>query len=198
MQIKGALAALLTSIFLPPALHAEGITVTQSQPISEFWLNPGLYSLHFQRDKGLNDNNIGIGFEYRYSTVSSVTAGVIDNSDRKTSRYAGWYWQPLALGPVRLGGVAGAMDGYPKFRDGGWFPVVLPAASVEYKRVGRPERAGDPELQGPALRRHFVSAEAQGVLSVTQRWQSGSAGRLLTGRTVEAISKTSVTTDKHR
>jgi hypothetical protein len=68
--------------------------------------------------------------------VSSVTAGVIDNSDRRTSHYAGWYWQPVSLGPVRLGGVVGVIDGYPKFHDGGWFPAVLPAASVEYKRVG--------------------------------------------------------------
>ena len=139
--MKTVRARILTALafaaaLLPRAAQAEGLEVVESQPISELWVNPGLYSLHFQRDKGLNDNNIGIGAEYRYSTVSAITAGVIDNSDRKASRYAGWYWQPLALGPVRLGGVAGAMDGYPKYRDGGWFPVLLPAASVEYKRVG--------------------------------------------------------------
>lgn len=136
MQTHWGKLAAAAAMLLSPAVHGEGLHVAQSQPISELWLNPGLYSLHFQRDKGLNDNNLGIGFEYRYSTVNSVTAGVIDNSDRKTSRYAGWYWQPLAAGPVRIGAVAGAMDGYPKFRDGGWFPVLLPAASVEYKRVG--------------------------------------------------------------
>jgi hypothetical protein len=126
----------LTATFALPLAHAAGFTVTESKPISELWINPGLYSVHFQRDKGFNDNNFGFGVEYRYSTVSSVTAGVIDNSDRRTSHYAGWYWQPVSLGPVRLGGVVGVIDGYPKFHDGGWFPAVLPAASVEYKRVG--------------------------------------------------------------
>jgi hypothetical protein len=99
-------------------------------------LNPGSYSYHFQKDKGLNNNNSGLGGEYRYSTVSSVTLGVLDNSDRQTSRYAGWYWQPLELGPVRLGAVVGGMDGYPKMRNGGWFVVAIPTASLEYKYIG--------------------------------------------------------------
>ncbi len=137
-KIRGTLAlpAVLAIVGLTSSAQAEGFGPVASRPISELWINPGLYSFHFQRDKGLNNNNWGLGFEYRYSTVNSVTAGVIDNSDRRTSRYAGWYWQPVAAGPVRLGAVAGAMDGYPKYRDGGWFPVVLPAASVEYKRIG--------------------------------------------------------------
>ncbi len=37
---------------------------------------------------------------------------------------------------ARLGAVVGALDGYPKTRDGGWFPAVIPAVSMEYKYVG--------------------------------------------------------------
>ncbi|MBY0243799.1 MAG: hypothetical protein K2X55_31280 [Burkholderiaceae bacterium] len=107
-----------------------------SAPLSELWINPGFYSFHFDRDKGLNNNNYGLGAEYRFSTVMSATAGRFYNSDRRYSNYAGMYWQPVALGPLRLGVVAGAFDGYPRAHNGGWFPAVIPTISYEYQRVG--------------------------------------------------------------
>lgn len=124
---------------LPAVSAAETpgfISIAESKPVSELWLNPGFYSYHFQKDKGLNNSNFGIGGEYRYSTVGSVTLGIFDNSDRQTSRYAGWYWQPLASGPVRIGAVVGAIDGYPHMLNGGWFIAVIPTASFEYKNIG--------------------------------------------------------------
>ncbi|MFZ5522751.1 MAG: hypothetical protein ACOY9D_01530 [Pseudomonadota bacterium] len=99
-------------------------------------MNPGFYSYHFQKSKGLNNSNLGLGGEYRYSTVSSFTLGVFDNSDRQISRYAGWYWQPLGSGAVRIGAVFGAIDGYPKMLKGGWFLAAIPAASIEYRNFG--------------------------------------------------------------
>ena len=128
--------ALLAMLTLALSAHAGPFKRIQSQPISEVWLNPGMYSWHFNRHKGLNGSNFGFGAEYRYSTVSSVTAGVFDNSDRRTSHYLGWYWQPVAMGPLRIGAVAGAIDGYPKMRNGGWFPAVIPTVSMEYGRIG--------------------------------------------------------------
>jgi len=110
--------------------------IVESKPISEPWLNAGFYTYHFQKYKGLNNNNFGLGGEYRYSTTTSITAGSFDNSNRQTSHYVGWYWQPLAWGPVRLGAVAGGFDGYPKVKSGGWFATVIPVASLEYKSVG--------------------------------------------------------------
>lgn len=110
--------------------------IVESEPTKELWLNPGFYSFHFQKNKGLNNRNLGLGGEYRYSTVSSFTLGVFDNSDRQTSRYAGWYWQPLGLGTVRIGAVFGAIDGYPNMLKGGWFLAVIPAASIEYNNFG--------------------------------------------------------------
>ena len=121
---------------LPHASNAEIFSIIESKPISELWLNPGFYSYHFQRDKGLNNRDFGLGGEYRYSTVSSITLGLFDNSDRRTSHYAGWYWQPVGLGPVRFGAVFGAIDGYPKMLNGGWFPAAIPTASIEYKNLG--------------------------------------------------------------
>jgi hypothetical protein len=52
------------------------------------------------------------------------------------SNYAGVYYQPWAIGPVRLGAVIGGFNGYPKMRDGGWFLAAIPVVSVEYQRVG--------------------------------------------------------------
>jgi hypothetical protein len=115
---------------------ANPFDTVEAAPLRELWLNPGFYSYHFQRDKGLNDSNPGLGAEYRFSTVASVTAGRFYNSDRAYSNYAGVYYQPFALGPVRIGAVAGGFSGYPKMRDGGWFLAAIPTLSVEYQRVG--------------------------------------------------------------
>ena len=118
-----------------PAL-AETFTTIDNQPLSELWINPGFYSYHFQRDKGFDDTNPGFGAEYRFSTVASLTAGRFHNSDRRMSNYAGVYYQPWSIGPLRLGAVIGGFDGYPKMRDGGWFLAAIPVVSVEYQRIG--------------------------------------------------------------
>jgi len=118
------------------AASTETSSIIATKPIQEVWINPGFYSYHFDTEKNLNNNNLGLGVEYRYSTVNSITAGRFNNSDRKISYYAGWSWQPFALGPVRLGGTLGVINGYPKANNGDWFPFVIPAASYEYKRVG--------------------------------------------------------------
>ncbi len=97
-------------------------------PMGETWLNAGFYSHHLERDRGLNDRNPGLGVEYRFSSVASATAGRFYNSDRAHSNYVGVYYQPIKLGPVRIGAVIGGFDGYPKMK--------IPVASVEYKRVG--------------------------------------------------------------
>lgn len=116
--------------------NAETFSVIEPKPVSELWLNPGAYSYHFQRDKGFNSNNYGLGAEYRYSTVGSIMLGGFYNSDRYTTHYAVWHWQPIGLGPVRFGAVAGAIDGYPKMLNGGWFFAVIPTVGIVYKYIG--------------------------------------------------------------
>lgn len=111
-------------------------SVAESKPLGEFWLNPGFLTYHFQKNLNLNDINPGVGAEYRYSTTVSVTAGRFYNSDRHTSRYVGWYWQPAAIGRFRAGAVVGAFDGYPFVNNGAWFPVLIPVVSIEYRSVG--------------------------------------------------------------
>jgi hypothetical protein len=119
--------------------HAEDASlfhIIESKPLDELWLNAGFYSYHYQRSKDLHDENPGFGAEYRFSTVASLTAGRFFNSDREYSNYAGIYYQPFAIGPVRVGAVVGGFNGYPKMRNGGWFPAAIPVASYEYERVG--------------------------------------------------------------
>ena len=134
VAILGGAALLVCS-----AGEAQGtgpFTRVDSQPLEETWVNAGFYSYHFQRDKVLNDSNPGLGVEYRSSTVTAVTAGRFYNSDRRYSNYAGIYYQPFAIGSVRLGAVLGGFNGYPRMRDGGWFLAAIPVASLEYQRFG--------------------------------------------------------------
>ena len=135
MISRSVLAAALLAFCSTSAL-ADTFDVIQPAPLKEAWLNAGFYSYHFQRDKGLNDSNPGLGGEYRFSSVASVTAGRFYNSDRTYSNYAGVYYQPVTLGPIRIGAALGGFNGYPKMRDGGWFLAAIPTASFEYKSVG--------------------------------------------------------------
>ena len=138
MSFKNLLAtfACLGLAVVSLASNAKTISVVEPKPANELWLNFGEYSYHFDKDKGLNNRNFGLGIEYRYSTRSSIMVGEFHNSDWYTSHYAAWHWQPLGWGPVRFGVVAGAMDGYPKMLDGGWFLAVIPTVGIEYKHIG--------------------------------------------------------------
>ncbi|MDB5763598.1 MAG: hypothetical protein JWQ21_2593 [Herminiimonas sp.] len=134
---NAAAIAVATSAFCSYA-HAERSRIFQVNevgPLGETWVNAGLYSYHFQRGKDLNDKNFGIGVEYRYSTVAALAVGRYYNSNRRYSDYAAFLYQPFSIGGVRLGAMAGAFNGYPR-GNGEWFLAALPAASIEYKRIG--------------------------------------------------------------
>lgn len=131
--------AMLAALCLHSASHAEdygSFHSIESRPINEIWLNPGFLTYHFDTGQDLNNINLGLGAEYRYSTVNSVTAGRYHNSDRQITSYLAWYWQPVAIGPVRLGALAGLLNGYPRARNGDWFIMALPVASYEYGNFG--------------------------------------------------------------
>ena len=112
------------------------VEVIEQQPKSELWVNPGMYSYHFQKDQNLNNNNWGLGLEYRFNSVASVTLGNFKNSDNGHSSYAGIYYQPIAIGFVKVGVVAGGFNGYQSTNNGGWFPAILPALTIEEGRLG--------------------------------------------------------------
>ena len=139
-MIRHLTRAAFFSLALCSVAHAEdtflGMDVIDAKPANEVWIDSGFYSYHFDRNANLNGDNYGLGAEYRFSDVSAVTVGRFYNSDRQYSNYAGVYYQPLALGPVKLGAVVGGFNGYPKMKDGGWFLAAIPVATAEWKRVG--------------------------------------------------------------
>jgi hypothetical protein len=106
------------------AAHAEFDT-------SRLWVNAGFYSAHFDTHKGLRNANPGIGVEYRIDPQWSATAGRFRNSDNADSSYVGVYYQPWTYAGVKWGGVIGAFNGYPNAFNGGWFPAVIPTATLE-------------------------------------------------------------------
>jgi len=107
----------------------------------QLWLNPGTLSYHFDRDKDLREDNLGIGAEVVLDQNHVLAAGGFNNSNRKWSRYGAYYWRPLhwqpATGLKVHGAIAlGAFDGYPRYRNGGWFPAALPMVAIEGDRIG--------------------------------------------------------------
>ena len=106
----------------------------------QVWINPGLYSYHFDRNKGYRDNNIGIGAEVAVRNDHVLLAGSFINSDGARTHYGGYEWRPLHWQPAGLNVSAGiivsAFDGYPRYHNGGWFVAPIPALAIEGRRVG--------------------------------------------------------------
>lgn len=113
----------------PPAMQLEASR-------NEVWVNVGGFSRHFHRDRGYNENNVGLGVEFRTSPELSYMAGAYYNSVRKTTSYAAVNWQPWTVGPFKVGGTVGLMNGYPSLAKGGVFFAAVPMATWEGKRYG--------------------------------------------------------------
>lgn len=128
------LLIILSCNAIAQSFPAVGLIEVQKK--NEFWINPGLYSYHFDQNQDLNSMNYGIGGEYRFLSVASITAGTYRNSHYHQSSYVGTYWQPIAVGPIKIGMVAGAFNGYQNTNNGGWFPAILPALTIEGEMVG--------------------------------------------------------------
>lgn len=130
------LAWVLAILSASASAEGMGFKLVESSALDELWVNLGSKSQHFNEVAELNDDNFGLGVEYRFSTVSSFTLGEYLNSGWRKSEYLGFYWQPVTLGSVRLGAAIGAMNGYLHLNHGREFIGVLPAASWDYQRVG--------------------------------------------------------------
>jgi len=137
MRINGILKLALTSLLLLLSFPACGAE-EKPEHTNDFnlWVNPGLLSYHFDRNAGYRELNWGFGVQSDWSEHVSVLAGNFINSDRVRSKYAGVVWQPLSWHALKLGVAAGAFDGYPSMRNGGWFAAALPWISIRNERVG--------------------------------------------------------------
>lgn len=131
------LAVTFCTLSAPAKTQASDFfSIAKHEAQSELWLNPGMFSYHFDRERSFNSRNIGFGAEYRFSSVASFTVGTYNNSYHESSNYIGAYWQPILLGPFKFGAVAGGFNGYSKTNDGGWFPAIVPALTYEGDRFG--------------------------------------------------------------
>ena len=130
------LALTFSAVFCGAAQAQSQANEDTTLDASRLWLNAGFYSAHFDTDKGLRNANPGLGFEYRLNNDWSATAGRFINSDSAHSSYVGAYYQPWTVSGVKLGVVGGVFNGYPKAFNGGWFPAVLPVATLEQGHWG--------------------------------------------------------------
>lgn len=99
------------------------------------WLQINGASYHFDRSRHFNERNYGLGLMYRISPDKAVAVGQYENSIGHRSHYAYLDYEPLKMGPVRAGVLAGVVDGY-YFNKGGPIPMAAPTASIEGKHVG--------------------------------------------------------------
>ena len=129
--------ALLCAAFYAVTARAEAAPEEHKYQV---WLNPGIYSYHFDTDKDLRNNNFGFGAEVRLARDHGVMAGTFMNSNDARTNYAAYEWRPLHWQlsglDVGLGILVGAWDGYPNYRNGGWFVAPLPVLSIEGKTFG--------------------------------------------------------------
>ena len=140
MSRRAALAGLLLALAaLPAAGQAQESTAeagSSSEVLSRLWLNPGFYSWHWDRNMNLEDANPGFGVEYVLDDQWSLTAGTFKNSDRERSNYIGAYYMPFQWQGFKFGAAVGAFDGYPNYKDGGWFPALIPTVAYESRYWG--------------------------------------------------------------
>ena len=120
---------------------AQAFSADSGEYAPQVWINPRLYSHHFDSSKNFRANNIGAGVEVLIAKTHGLMAGTFINSDRARSPYIAYQWRPLHWQPaesldVSAAIVVGAFDGYPRMRDGGWFVAPLPLLAIEGKRLG--------------------------------------------------------------
>lgn len=106
----------------------------------QVWLNPGIFSHHFDRSKDFREDNVGLGAEVLFAPDHALMAGTFINSERSKTHYGAYQWRPLHWQPrdinVSAGIIVGAFDGYPRYRNGGWLITGMPVLAIEGKRVG--------------------------------------------------------------
>ena len=105
----------------------------QDEQASQLWVTTGFRSYHFKRSANYNENNSGIGLEWRFNAERAISVGTYRNSVRDTTHYLHYVWTPWQLGPLRLGGAIGLIDGYPDLNDGKVSFSLIPAASWHFK-----------------------------------------------------------------
>lgn len=134
-------ALTLTLLLFAAGTHAEESPADAPEPSGapqkfNLWINGGLLSYHFDRNADFRGKNWGFGVQSDLTPEISVQAGDFINSNHVRSDYAGAAWQPISWHGARIGVAAGAFNGYPAMRNGGWFLAALPWVSIRNERFG--------------------------------------------------------------
>lgn len=141
-----ALGSLLR-FFLGFCTALSSANAADSEFSPQVWLNPGVYSRHFDRGQHFREDNVGLGAEVLLAPDHALMVGTYINSERARThserartRYGAYQWRPLHWQPgdinVSAGIVVGAFDGYPRFRNGAWFIAAMPVLVIEGERAG--------------------------------------------------------------
>lgn len=144
-----ALMAGLLSLSGPAhsANEASSEAVDDKAEAAEFkpqlWLDSGFWSHHTKQNAGkpYREHNAGLGVEWHFKPQWQVNAGHYRNSLDEASNYLQLGWMPLSWSPaanlkLEFGGSVGVVNGYPGIADRGYFPSLVPVATVEWRRVG--------------------------------------------------------------
>lgn len=109
---RGVGRAVIAVVALAVAFSAGRAAAAEFEP--SVAVVGGWHSKHYGAAAGAyNEDNAGIGVQYRTSPTIAYTAGAYRNSIRNTSAYAGVAWTPLAIGEyVRAGVFGGLVAGY--------------------------------------------------------------------------------------
>lgn len=115
---------------------------------------PQLHLAAIHAEPGYRGDTPGLGVLCRDGDLLAG-AGLLRNSIGQRSAYAIAGWQPLRLGPVRIGAVAGAINGY-RYRDGAAMPfaagvVSVPAGRAEIHLTVIPSSPVSPATLGLSL-----------------------------------------------
>lgn len=123
---------------ISPGAHAADVTPGEFSP--QVWISPGIYSLHFDSSKNLRNDNVGLSAEVTFAKNHALMGGSYINSNRARTTFAAYEWRPwhwsVAGLELHAGVALGAFDGYPNYRNGGYFLAPLPLVSIEGRYVG--------------------------------------------------------------
>ena len=102
----------------------------------EWWGNLNWRSAHIQSNESLNENNYGAGVEYVYSPAHSAMAGFYKNSYERTTVYLNYGYTPIQWEGLRLGIIAGTVNGYPTANHGRFTLMGGLILKTEWRNIG--------------------------------------------------------------
>lgn len=118
--------------FLILSFLFTNIAVADDQP----WVTMQTVSHHIAANPNLNEQNWGVGVEYRTSEKWKVAIGQYRNSYRYSSIYAAKIWLPIQEKNFKFGAAMGLVSGYRKENRNDLLPFVLPTVMYEGKKFG--------------------------------------------------------------